>query len=142
MKRVDVTDVIDFKDPTNGLGNYSVCVYDSSGAAQPLREIKLLPGGPCGQRACWKTVSAGAKFADRDAKQSGFRKVKLRAGAQGAGFVSVRAKGARLQAPALPLTLPVTVQLLAADDVSTECWQTRFTSASRNDAQRFRATGP
>ena len=40
------------------------------------------------------------------------------------------------------LALPVTVQFVARDGVSTECWQTAFTTEKKNDATQFSAKGP
>jgi hypothetical protein len=42
-----------------------------------------------------------------------------------------------LALPQLPLTLPVTVQLIGSD--SPGCWEATFTSASKNDATQFKA---
>ena len=44
--------------------------------------------------------------------------------------------------PSPPLTVPLTVQLVIRDGVSTECWQTAFSLATRNDPSRFSAKGP
>jgi hypothetical protein len=54
----------------------------------------------------------------------------------------VRGKGENLPPPPLGLTLPVTVQLVIGEGAATECWQTTYTSATINDAGRFRAKGP
>jgi hypothetical protein len=44
--------------------------------------------------------------------------------------------------PALPLTTPATAQLLIDDGITTECWQTTFSTALKNDPTQFKAKGP
>lgn len=44
--------------------------------------------------------------------------------------------------PDLGLTLPVTVQLLTDDGVSTACWQTEFATSQKNTSALFKAKGP
>ncbi|TMA94172.1 MAG: hypothetical protein E6J77_04145 [Deltaproteobacteria bacterium] len=63
----------------------------------------------------------------------------LRSGVTGRASVSVKGKGANLPTPALGLTLPVTVQLVISDGVTTDCWQTTYATAIANDATRFNA---
>jgi hypothetical protein len=42
--------------------------------------------------------------------------------------------------PALPLTIPVVVQLLIDDGVTIECWQTTFSDLpKKNEATKFAA---
>jgi hypothetical protein len=48
-------------------------------------------------------------------------------------------KGDPLPLPSLPLTLPVTVQLVLQDGASKRCWQTTYTT---NKALLFNAKGP
>ncbi len=47
-----------------------------------------------------------------------------------------------LATPALPATLPLTVQLHADDGTSHECWEASYTEAKKNDDTRLVARGP
>ena len=51
-------------------------------------------------------------------------------------------KGDPLPMPTLPLTLPVTVQLMLQDGATTTCWQTTYTTTKANTAILFSAKGP
>jgi len=44
--------------------------------------------------------------------------------------------------PTLPLTTPVTVQLVITDGLATSCWQTTFTTATKSDTEHFKVKGP
>jgi hypothetical protein len=136
------TTIADFKDPANGSATYGVCVYDASANPQPLMEANVPPDGTCGARPCWKATATGFFYRNKAGTPDGITSLKLRAGITGKARVQVKGRGANLDTPALPLTLPVTVQLVIRDEVSTECWQTTFSLAGRNDASRFIAKGP
>ncbi len=138
----DLTDVGAFMNPVNGSATYRVCIYDASVNPQPLMEADVPPGGTCGIRPCWKATPTGFSYRNKAATPDGITSLKLKAGAPGTAKVQVTGKGAPLQTPALGLPLPVTVQLVIGDDVSTECWQTTYTAAIVNDPSRFSANGP
>lgn len=72
----------------------------------------------------------------------GITSAKLKAGASGAAQVQVKGRGVNLDQPALPLTLPVTVQLVIDDGLTAECWQHTYSSFMKNDGVRFTARGP
>lgn len=140
----DATDLADFKNPVGGTAGCRVCLYDSSGSGQPLAVMDVAAGGMCGTKPCWKAMGdKGFKYKDKAAVAGGVQQVKLKAGAAGKAQVQTKAKGAALPTPALPLTLPVTVQLLIEDGLSTECWQTTYTGTPlKNDSAQFKAKGP
>ena len=82
-------------------------------------------GGDCNAGACWKPVTNGVRYRDRNGSE-GTVKLMLRAGVE-IGQVGMRARGERLPPlPALPLSLPVTTQLRNATGA---CWEAVFTSA-------------
>ncbi|HYR96306.1 MAG TPA: hypothetical protein VEM57_06180, partial [Candidatus Binatus sp.] len=137
------TDVTDFKDPVSGGASYEVCVYDASGNAQPLMASRLLPGGTCGTRPCWKVVgTSGFAYANNLGTPQGLTKGKLRAGPLGKAQVRFQGKGVNLPTPAPPLALPVTVQLLIDDGTTTACWQTVYGAALVNGSGTLKAKGP
>ena len=68
--------------------------------------------------------------------------MKLKAGSTGNAQVQAARKDANLPLPTLGLTPPATVQFVARDSVSTECWQTTFTTGKKNDPTQLSAKGP
>ena len=137
------TALADFGDPLqSSSATYRVCLYDASGNAQPLLEADVPPGGTCGTRPCWRATSSSFSYRNGVGDPDGVVKLMLKAGVAGRAKVQATAKGVNLQAPALPLTLPVTAQLVVTDDVSSRCWQTTFSAATVNDTSRLSAVGP
>jgi CSLREA domain-containing protein len=125
----------DFENPVTGANGYTLCVYDQTGrrldAAAP-------PGGVCGRKPCWKQTSSGFVYNDALLGPDGLQKVGLKAGpAAGKARITVTGKGANLRMPTLPLTLPVRVQLTR--DLTPTCWDTTFSTSSRNTAAVFTA---
>jgi len=137
------TAVSDFKDPVGGSATYRVCVYDGSARPQPLMEMDVPPGGICGTKPCWKASgTTGFSYKNTAGTTTGLTSIKLKAGVSGKAQVQAAGKETNLPLPTLGLSLPVTVQFLAKDNVSTECWQTMFTTERKNDATQFSAKGP
>ena len=56
--------------------------------------------------------------------------------------MKVQGKGVSVIPPNPLLTTPLTVQLLSFDGTTTRCWQTTYTSSSKNDDETFKARGP
>ena len=137
------TDVTDFMDPVNGAASYELCVYDASGRSQPLMASRILPGGTCATRPCWKPVgTTGFAYANKLGTPQGIVKLKVKAGPSGKPQIKVQAKGANLPTPAPPLALPVTVQFLIDDGTTTQCWQAVYSASLANAPGRFGARGP
>ncbi len=139
----DATDVADFADPVSGTAQYHLCLYDTSVGAQPLLWAQVSPGGVCGRRDCWRaTGSKGFKFGDRSGWPEGITSVKFKAGEAGRAQLQIRASGEFLTAPAPPLALDVTAQLVIEDGFARQCWQTEFSNSASNEPGKFRAKGP
>jgi hypothetical protein len=119
-----------------------VCLYDASGNAQPLLEAIVPAGGTCGSRPCWKATTTSFSYRNSAGDADGIIKLLLKAGLSGRAKVQATAKGSHLETPALPLTLPITAQLVIGDGVSSACWQTTFSTATINDGARLSAVGP
>jgi 6-phosphogluconolactonase (cycloisomerase 2 family) len=142
LEKGDQTGPEDFDpDTTNHL---ALCVWDESGLTT-LALRALVPADPdCsevqGKAGCWKTVG-GARFKYRDAFETpeGVKSVKLAAGESGKTAIKLNAKGEHVGPVALPLGLPVRVQLQAANG---ECWEAVYASATKSDASRFKAKSP
>jgi hypothetical protein len=135
------TDTADFADPVSGAASYHVCVYDDSESLQPLLDLSIEPGGTCSGKACWRAVSTkGFGYRNKTGNAHGVTGVKLSSGAAGKSKVQVKAGGLSLATPNLPLTPPVTVQLLIDAGLGAECWQTTYVAEPQlNDTERFRA---
>lgn len=133
----------DFKTPPSSLANYALCVYDSSGASQPVIATPLLAGLDCTASPCWRAAGASAfRYRRGDAKPRGVERARLAARDGGASGLRVRAKGEDLTLPEAPLVLPATVQLVISGGASVECWQAEYQEAIKNEAGRFVARSP
>lgn len=143
IKRGDATTIGDFLDPLSLGKTASVCLYDSSGATQPLLAAAVPSGGTCGSKDCWRAAGVtGYKYVDKAASSDGVFSIKLKGGADGKAQVQAKAKGAELNPPALPLAFPLTVQFLIEDGATTNCWQSQLTLPLRNDATVVKGKGP
>ncbi len=140
----DGTDTLgDFATPTASGAGYGLCIYDASGPAQPVLRATVAGGSTCGAKPCWEQRgTAGFRYENQRSIPDGIVRIELRAGTSGKSSVLVKGRGASLPTPALPLTLPVTVQLSIASSAATECWQASYAEAKRNSRHRFVAAGP
>lgn len=135
LVRGSATSLADLGDPTTST-DYALCLYDAGAA--PVTQIDAPAGGTCGIKPCWTAAgSKGFRYKDRDRTPDGLLKLVLRSGDEGKAKAIAKAKGENLPAlPALPLALPVRVQLHADDGA---CWDTTFGNAGeiRNDGAVF-----
>jgi hypothetical protein len=118
---------------------YSACVYGGAGTAVALDAAvagaSACPGGPC-----WSIDDdVTTRYEDALAGRDGVRRIRLVAGQARGALIEVRAAGALVDEPSLPMELPLTVQLTARNGVSRSCWESRFDQARRNDARVFRS---
>jgi CSLREA domain-containing protein len=118
--------------------DYAVCVYDQSTAGPTLRLAAIAPaGGVCAGTSCWKETSSGFRYADRQLTPDGLTTIRLKAGAAGAGRITVKGRGAPLPLPSLPLVAPVMVQLQRRDGAA--CWMALFSAPATNASGEFKA---
>jgi hypothetical protein len=125
----------EFGDPT-ATSAFRACVYDAGAAL--VAELAAPAGGACGPQGkpCWKQRGRGFRRSD-PADPAGLRELALTPRAKRAG-IALRAQGAALELPALPLALPARAQLLGNQAA---CWESRFSEpAARNDAGGFLGT--
>jgi hypothetical protein len=100
------------------LHDYRLCGYAAGG----LLFEALAPHG-----AGWRfTGTTRVGYGDRFRLPDGIDKVTLRASANGQGKVIARARGVHAPTPALPIALPVSVQLQAAHG---PCWEATFSAS-------------
>jgi hypothetical protein len=132
------TTLAELGDPVTATG-YDLCVYDESGGTPALvLEATAPAGGTCAGRACWRASRAGFGYANRDLTPSGVAKLSLRPGDEGRARIQLKAKGALLAVPPLPLADDgaVVVQL---DNTAGACWEATYSApALASDAFRFK----
>ena len=140
-KKGSATLVSDFGDPVTTLNDYALCIYDQAAAPQPRVAAVVPAGAGCtdtGAKVCWNQSATGFKYGDLARSPDGVTHARLKAGAAGRAQVVVKAKGENIPAPPLPFTLPVVVQMQAANG---QCWEATYSTPKRNDAFRFDAKG-
>jgi cellulase (glycosyl hydrolase family 5)/glycosyl hydrolase family 5 len=135
------TTTADFGDPTAST-SYRVCVYDESGGVPHLvLSTGIAAGGTCDGRPCWRPSQSGFRYKDPTAAAEGIRQVVLKTGTAGRSKIQVRAQGAKLALPTMPLVQDptVTVQLRSS---AGPCWESRYsTPATRNRTDQFKDKG-
>jgi cysteine-rich repeat protein len=133
------TELADFGDPTSA-GDYELCVFDESGPLPTVLLSAVAPAaGACAGNPCWKSTSSGFKYLDKENTPDGLNKIVLRAGGDGGAKVVLKGKGEALSMPAMPVGVPVRVQLSGG----TTCWEATYsaTGVRRNDDTLFKGKG-
>ncbi|HYD47135.1 MAG TPA: DUF4215 domain-containing protein [Terriglobales bacterium] len=124
------------------VGDYAVCVYDSSADAAVLVLAEAIAGsGMCGRKECWSSSTSGVRYRSRSG--TGSLELKISRNSRGSK-IKLSAKGDRLPLDeAVSETLrfaqepQVTVQVVKRD--GSVCWQSVLLSpAIRNTADRFK----
>jgi hypothetical protein len=120
----------DFGDPVH-TDTYAVWVYDESGVSPSTLLRATLPPG-----MSWRAAGRnGFTYKDKLGVAGGVTTVDLKAGAAGKAHIVVSAKRSHLTLPALPLPVPLTVQLHGHG----ECWDASYLQAGvkKNTASEF-----
>jgi hypothetical protein len=126
---IDATEV---GDPT-GETDMAVCLYDAVG--------NLVGGDVLHGAAEWRPVNRGFEYKDKLLTRHGLQKIRIRTGTPSLNaYVQAKAKGTGIGNPTLPVTLPVTAQLVNLD--SGKCWASQFATAKTNLADRVVAVIP
>jgi hypothetical protein len=134
----------DLRDPATGAPALRLCLYDASGALQPLLAVTVPPGGVCGSHACWKVLGGpgGYRYKNKAATPEGITDLKLKLSGLGELQLLARGKGTSRGMPALGLVTPVTAQLTISEGDESACWDAAFVAPSKNDAALFRSKSP
>jgi hypothetical protein len=134
--RGDATDLAELGDPTVDT-DYQLCVWAVSGGEPMLVADPFVPAG-----AGWAAKKGGFRYkAAAGANADGVRRVRLRAGPDGKTRLKLRAKGAAVEKPALPLAEGDTAVVQLHNSLGA-CWETGFDEAPRaNDARTLRLRG-
>lgn len=127
----------DFGDPTVGT-SYALCLYDASAAAQPVLASEAPADTMCAFEECWEVYATNTVYLYVDGRHvvGGLALLKLKSPPGGTNL-QAKGGGPLLGLPALPLTPPVRIQLHNSDTPT--CWESTYTSATRNDAVLFKA---
>jgi len=127
----------EFGDPTTTT-DYNVCVYDNrTGTPGIILGARVLSGRTCGTKPCWKATKTGFKYTDSKSTVDGVNGLVLTEGAAGKAKITLKAKGASVFMPTLPLTTAVTVQLVNSEGT---CWEATYSAnVTKNDAGQFKA---
>src|SRR5262249_33565704 len=96
----------------------------------------IAAGGICGSKQCWRESNTGFTYMSRNLAQNGIARLTLKA-ASSRAKIAVTGKGSGLDMPGLPLSGPVTVQLIRSD--SPLCWEADYSTSIKNDATQYQA---
>jgi len=130
------TSMQDFADPL-GVTTYALCIYDGASPA-PVDRL-IVPAGS----DRWRPIgTVGYKYTDSSGAAQGVQKITLKGSAESKSKVQVAGKGSALPDVALPLTAPVTVQLL--NGTNGLCWGSSYDAAQlrHNDGSTLTAKTP
>ncbi len=125
------TALADFGHPVTS-ADYALCLYDQGG--------QLLNADVPAHSEKWRARTGKYRYRDSAATADGVKKILLKESDSDRGKVKVVAKGASIPALALPLTLPVTAQLVNSETAA--CWEATYTAATNNDTTGFKAKLP
>jgi cysteine-rich repeat protein len=123
--------------------NYTLCVYDYQGGIPRLRLRANIPaGGMCNAaspRPCWKEVTRGFKYADKDATPDGIVKFALKEGLTGGAAITLQGKGSPLDMPTLPLDQTPKIVAQIKSNTTGVCWDANYSApALKNEQAQFR----
>jgi len=105
--------------------SYRLCAYD--GADAVLLDLPVPAGGPCGTKPCWNATSKSFGYKNKLGTSGGVTTLTLRAGADGKAALVLKAKGASLVLPTLPLVqTPDPVRVLLVNEASSTCWTAAY----------------
>jgi hypothetical protein len=131
----------DFGNPKFGTG-FAFCLYDGSGASQPVMQAGIEASGTCTNRPCWQDLGSNLgtalQYYNGDANDDGVVRMRLLPGSADRNNVSVQGKGADLDLPDAALFFPtITAQVQSTNG---NCWSAQFGSFIRkNDPDSFSA---
>jgi hypothetical protein len=130
------TSQAEFGNPT-AMADYALCIY--AGTASSLVGEAVIPASS----TKWRALSTkGYQYNDPTGTEDGITKVLLKGSDQNKSEALLKGKGAGLPALPLPITAPLTVQLVNGQ--SGLCWGANYTGAQllKNDMGHLKAQAP
>ncbi len=124
----DTVNTGDYGNPTAGT-TYALCVYKDG--ATKIAEAQIESG------MTWTASSLGFKYKASTPNSDGVSKVGLKEGT-GSAKILVKAKGANLTVPAIPISPTTNVQLQLVRSGGTQCWESTFTAFTKDEAPSSR----
>lgn len=120
----------EFGSPTSTT-DYRLCAYD--GADAVILDLPVAAGGTCGTRPCWKAASKSFTYKDKLGGAGGVTAIALKSGSEGKAAVSLKAKGANLVMPTLPLVqTPDPVRVVLVNEETSTCWSADYSAAPKD----------
>jgi len=118
--------------------HYVLCMWDESGPTPTLILRSMAPAGRycTSTRPCWSASTTGFLYRDRYRTPEGISSLTLKAGGAGVASVKLIARKGNLPFPALPLGVPVRMQLQTSTG---ECFGGVYSSPGVNDGRGFSA---
>ena len=133
------TAAADFGDPTSTT-NYALCLYDKVPVGiRPVLEKHARAVTDCGGTSCWTLTAGGYRYRDSHSEQGAIRDLRMQSGDAGHSSLNVRAVGANLSLPNLPLAKNPSVKVQLLNIENGKCWEATFSAAINNDSSRFKA---
>jgi len=130
----------DLGDPTT-MSSYALCLYAKVGAAVVAAVEEDIPAATiCDSTPCWSASGEGFAYKDPKIQWSSLTSLNLTPGEAGKGRIKLKAKGATLGPPTLPLDLSVPVKAQLLNTQTGACWEATYSTASINDVGRFSAS--
>lgn len=124
------TSLAELGDPTAATA-YRFCLYD--GGTGVLLDLLAPAGGTCGTKPCWKASSKGFGYKNKLGTSAGLTEIALKSGTAGKAALKVKAKGASLSMPALPLIqTPNPVRAVLTNEASGVCWTALFSAPPKD----------
>ena len=130
------TSQMEFADPTTTT-TYALCIY--AGAVPAPIDQLIIPAGV----TRWKLLgTTGYKYKDATGAAEGIEKVRLKGSALNTSKIQVVGKGTALPDVSLPVTAPVTVQLVHGE--TGVCWDANYATVQllANDGAVLKARTP
>jgi hapalindole H/12-epi-hapalindole U/12-epi-fischerindole U synthase len=114
-----------------GMDDYRFCLYD--GGTNVVLDLPATAGGTCGTKPCWKASSKGFTYKNKLGTTAGLVAVALKSGGAGKAALSVKAKGASLSLPSLPLLqTPNPVRVVLANEATGLCWTALYSTPPKD----------
>lgn len=126
--------------------HFALCFYDESGPAPALVHEALAPSNnhDCATasqsffKPCWSGTTK-VKYRDPFGSPDGLQSINLTPRPVPQSKIQVKGTGTTLTLPALPMSLPLRVQLQTS---AGKCWESLFSAAKKNEPDLFKGSAP